>query len=100
VKYSLGLNPLVPGTVLPDGVVWANAKSDQNGSTNSIQIYTAAEVTFNTEAGKTYQLQSISSMGGGNWLDVGTPITGTGQAYSFLTPTRLNTQQYYRVVHN
>jgi hypothetical protein len=100
LKYSLGLNPLVAGVHLPDGVVWANAGTDQNGSTNSIQIYTAAEVTFNTEVGKTYQLQSISALGGGNWLNVGDPIPGTGQAYSFMTPTRLNTQQYFRVTHN
>ncbi len=99
VKFSLGLNPLVPGTTLPDGVLWANASTDQNGSTNSIQIYTAAEITFNTEIGKTYQLQSITALAPGNWLNVGDPVQGTGQSYSFVTPTRNNTQQYYRVVH-
>jgi hypothetical protein len=100
VKFSLGLNPLVAGTVLPDGVVWANAAADQSGNTNSIQIYTAAEITFNTEVGKTYQLQSITSLAGGNWLNVGDPVPGTGQSYSFMTPTRNNTQQYFRVIHN
>jgi hypothetical protein len=99
VKYSLGLNPLIPGVVLPDGVVWANAGPNQNSPTNSIQIYTAAEITFNTEVGKTYQLQSITSLGGGGWLNVGDPVPGTGDAYSFMTPTRNNSQQYYRVVH-
>lgn len=97
VKYSLGLNPNVPGVQLPNGVVWANAKTDQNGSTNTIQIYTAAEVTFNTVVGKNYQLQAISSLGGG-WVNVGNPVAGTGEAYSFLTPTRNATQQYFRVV--
>jgi hypothetical protein len=99
LKYSLGLNPLIAGTVLPDGVVWANANSDQNGSTNSIQIYTAAEITFNTQVGTTYQLQSVSALAPGNWLNVGAPVAGTGQSYSFVTPTRNNQQQYFRVVH-
>jgi len=98
VKYALGLNPLIPGTSLPDGVVWANAGTVANGSTNTIQVYTAAEIAFNTEVGKTYQLQSISSLGGG-WLNVGAPVAGTGQSYSFVTPTRQNTQQYFRVSH-
>jgi hypothetical protein len=96
LKYALGLNPTVPGMVLPDGVIWANGKPGVGGNDN-IQIYTAAEVVFNTVAGKTYQLQSISSLGGG-WQNVGAPVPGTGNSYSFVTPTRNNTQQFYRVV--
>lgn len=98
LKYALGLNPTVAGVSLPDGVVWANAATDQNGSTNSIQIYTAAEITFNTQVGVMYQLQSISSLSA-SWQNVGDPVQGTGESYSFLTPTRLDKQQYYRVVH-
>lgn len=98
LKYSLGLNPLVAGVTLPDGVIWANMVQDPNGNTNSIQIYTAAEVTFNTEIGKSYQLQSISTLGGG-WQNIGSPIQGTGQAYSFMTSTRTDKQQFYRVMH-
>jgi hypothetical protein len=54
-------------------------------------------VVFNTELGKTYQLQAISTLGGG-WLDVGAPVAGTGSSYSFVTPTRNNAQQFFRVV--
>lgn len=99
VKYGLGVNPTIPGVVLPDGVVWANSASDNNGSTNTIRIYTAAEVAFNTEVGKTYQIQSISPLGG-IWQNVGNPIPGTGASISYVTPTRNNLQQYFRVVHN
>jgi hypothetical protein len=96
LKYALGLNPTVPGMVLPDGVVWVNA-GPTAGGTNTIQIYTAAEVAFNTEASKTYQLQAISTLGGG-WQNVGTPVAGTGSSYSFVTSTRNNAQQFFRVV--
>lgn len=97
LKFGLGLNPLVPGIVVPDGVVWANA-SASGGSTDTIRIYTAAEVVFDTEVGKSYQIESVSTLGGG-WQKVGEPIPGTGSAISYVTPTRSNAQQYYRVSH-
>ncbi len=98
LKYALGLNPTVAGITLPGGVVWANGSSLVSaGNTNAIAIYTAAEVAFTTEVGKTYQLQAISSLGAG-WQNVGAPIVGTGSSMSFLTPTRNDSQQFFRVV--
>jgi Doubled CXXCH motif (Paired_CXXCH_1) len=96
LKYGLGLNPTIPGLSVPDGVVWANGTAI-GGATNAIHIYTAAEVAFDTQAGRTYQIQAISNLGGG-WQNIGAPITGTGQAISYVTPTRSKAQQYYRVV--
>jgi hypothetical protein len=97
LKYALGLNPMVAGLVVPDGVVWANASSI-GGGTNTIHIYTAAEIVFDTEVGTTYQIQSVSSLSGG-WQNIGGPIAGTGQSISYVTPTRSNAQQFYRVAH-
>jgi len=97
LKYALGLNPTIPGVVVPDGVVWANGTS-LGGSTDTIHIYTAAEISFDTEVGKTYQIQAVSSLGGG-WQNIGAPIPGTGQSISYVTPTRSNAQQFYQVVH-
>jgi hypothetical protein len=98
LKYALGLDPLVPGIAAPDGVVWANGNSVSNpGGTNTIQIYTAADVVFDTEVGQTYQLQDISNLGGG-WQNIGAPLQGTGTQMSYLTPTRGNLQQFFRVV--
>lgn len=101
LKYSLGLDPTVPGVVMPDGVVWVNGKTTSGGiidpsNTNSIVIYTAAEVVFNTEVGKNYQIQSTSSFSGG-WQNIGQPIAGTGAPVSYVTPTRDKVQQFYRV---
>jgi hypothetical protein len=97
LKYSLGLNPFVAGIVLPDGVIWANTGSI-GGETNTVHIYTAAEIAFDTQVGTTYQIQSISNLGGG-WSNVGTNIAGTGSSISYVTPTRSGAQQFYRVVH-
>ncbi len=99
LKYALGLNPLVAGLVVPNGVVYDNSGVLGGGSTNTVQIYTAAEVTFDTALGSTYQIQGVSSLSGG-WQNVGEPIQGTGASVSYLTPTRGNVQQYYRVVHS
>ena len=99
LKYSLGIDPTVPGIVLPTGVVWADGNSlvNSGGETNNvIHIYTAAEVSFDTQVGKTYQIQAISSLSGG-WQNIGQPIAGTGKAVSYVTPTRQNVQQFYRV---
>ena len=97
-KLALGLDPTVKGTNFPGGVVWANGSKLYNSTNNSaIAIYTAAEVAFNTEVGKTYQIQAISQISG-TWQNLGTPIPGTGNTISYVTPTRTKVQQYYRVV--
>ena len=103
LKYALGLDPTVAGTSMPGGVVWANGKDLVNpvvnpGDTNTIAIYTAAEIAFNTEVGKSYQIQTISSLSDG-WVNVGTLIQGTGSPVSYVTPTRPSAQQFYRVFH-
>ncbi|HLH53321.1 MAG TPA: hypothetical protein VKY92_06865, partial [Verrucomicrobiae bacterium] len=89
---------------MPGGVVLANGKNLVNpvvspGSTNTIAIYTAAEVAFNTEVGKTYQIQAISSLSE-TWSNVGSPIAGTGNPMSYVTPTRGNAQQFFRVIQS
>jgi hypothetical protein len=104
LKYNLGLDPTVAGQSLPNGVVFANGKNLQNpvvdpGQTNSIAIFTAAEIAFNTELGKTYQVQSISAIGQ-EWTNVGSQIPGTGNPISYVTPTRGTVQNFFRVVHS
>lgn len=96
LKYTLGLNPTIAGIVVPDGVVWANGHSI-GGDTNTVHIYTAAEISFDTEVGKTYQIQGVSTIAGG-WQNIGAPIPGTGTAVSYVTPTRPKAQQFYRVM--
>jgi len=97
LKFALGLDPTVAGTAVTNGVVWANITA-LGGATNTVHIYTAAEVAFDTVVGTTYQIQSISSLSNG-WQNLGNPIPGTGNSISLLTSTRNNAQQFYRVVH-
>jgi hypothetical protein len=101
LKYTLGLDPTKPGIAVPGGVVWASGSGLVNppdpGGTNTVKIFTAAEVAFNTVVGKTYQIQAVSSLGGG-WQNVGNPIPGTGAVISYVTPTRQNVQQFFRIV--
>ncbi len=104
MKYALGLDPLIPGIVLPNGVVWVSGKNLVNppvspGETNTVEIYTAAEVAFNTQLGVSYQIQSISSLSAG-WQNIGNPIQGTGTPISYVTPTRNGVQMFFRVMHS
>jgi hypothetical protein len=96
LKYSLGLDPNVPGITLPDGVIWANTSSI-GGTNNTVHIYTAAEIAFDTQLGKNYQIQAVQTLVGG-WQNIGTPVAGTGKAISYVTPTRSNAQQFFRVM--
>jgi hypothetical protein len=97
LKYSLGIDPTVRGVALTNGVVWASVTA-LGGGTNTVHIYTAAEVSFDTEAGKTYQIQGASSPTSG-WQNIGSAIQGTGASISYLTPTRPDVKQFFRVVH-
>jgi hypothetical protein len=100
MMYALGLNPTQSGITVPGGVVWEDGSQLVNSATNgNIHIYTAAEVSFNTAAGSTYQIQAISSLSG-DWSNVGNLITGTGAPVSYLTSTRNNPQMFFRVLTN
>jgi hypothetical protein len=97
MMYALGLSPF-SGSTAVNGVVYVNNGNIVNGATNTIAIYTAAEIAFDTQPGTTYTIQGISALTG-NWSNISTNIPGTGNTVSYLTPTRNNTQMYYRVVH-
>jgi len=97
MMYALGLDPHSGSTVV-NGVIYFNDNNIVNGATNTIAIYTAAEVVFNTQVGTTYQIQGISALTG-SWQNISTNIPGTGGSISYLTPTRDNVQMFFRVVH-
>jgi hypothetical protein len=92
------LSPNAGFTIANSGVVLFNGNDVLNGDTNNIAIYTAAEVAFDTQVGETYQIQGITALTG-SWQTISTNIVGTGNTVSYLTPTRNNTQMFFRVVH-
>lgn len=98
MMYALGLAPNAGFTVGNSGVIYFNGNNIVNGATNTIAIYTAAEVAFDTQVGTTYTIQGINALTG-SWQNVSTNIPGTGGSVSYLTPTRQNTQMFFRVVH-
>ncbi len=97
MMYALGLDPHSGSTAI-NGVIYVNGDNIVNGDTNTVAIYTAAEVAFNTQVGTTYQIQGISAITG-TWQNISPIIPGTGGTISYLTPTRNNVQMFYRVAH-
>ena len=99
LMYALGLNPFTTTAVSPkgSGTIYFNGNNVINGATNSLAIYTAAEVVFNTVVGESYQIQGITELTGG-WQNISTNIPGTGTSVSYVTPTRGNAQWFFRVV--
>ena len=61
-------------------------------------IYSAAEMLFFTEPGKTYKLQSVSDLGLQPWIDESDPIVGTGQMLQHFISTRGIEKKFYRVI--
>jgi hypothetical protein len=98
MMYALGLDPHSTPIVVGSGVVFFNGNNIVNGATNTIAIYTAAEIIFNTQVGTSYQIQGISALTG-SWQNISTNIPGTGGSISYVTPTRNNAQMFFRVVH-
>jgi Doubled CXXCH motif (Paired_CXXCH_1) len=98
MMYALGLDPHSTPVVAGSGVVFFNGNEIVNGATNTIAIYTAAEVAFDTQVGTSYQIQGISALTG-SWQNISTNIPGTGGSISYVTPTRNNAQMFFRVVH-
>jgi hypothetical protein len=97
VKFSMGVDPTVAGVVMPDGVVWTGKIAAGGTTSDGLRIYTAAEVAFDTEVGKTYQIQAASSVTVA-WENVGAPIPGTGKEVRYVTPTRDGLSRFFRVV--
>jgi hypothetical protein len=98
MMYALGLAPNAAFTVAGSGVIYFNGNNIVNGATNTIAIYKAAEIAFDTQVGVSYQIQGISNLTGA-WQNISTNIPGTGGTISYLTPTRNNAQMFFRVVH-
>ena len=97
MMYALGLAPTA-GFTVTNGVIYFDGDNIVNGATNTIAIYTAAEIAFNTQVGTTYTIQGITALTG-SWQNISTNIPGTGGSISYLTPTRDNVQMFYRVAH-
>ncbi len=99
MMYALGLNPRSNPIMTGSGVIYFDGNNIVNGATNTIAIYRAAEIVFNTQPGVTYQIQGISDLSDG-WQNISTNIPGTGGSISYLVPTRYNAQMFFRVVHS
>jgi hypothetical protein len=95
---ALNQNPTSAYTVAGSGVISVNNGNVVNGAPNTIAIYTAAEIVFDTVPGTSYQIQGISSLTG-TWANISTNLLGTGNSISYLTPTRGTNQMFYRVAH-
>ena len=78
-------------------MLYLNGNNIVDGATNTIAIYTAAQISFNTTVGETYALQGITALTG-SWQTI-TNIAGTGGTVSYLTPTRGTQQMFFRVMH-
>ena len=56
------------------------------------------KVTLSTVAGRIYQLQRSDILTAGSWINIGSPVTGTGAALDLVDPAATGvTRRFYRV---
>ena len=55
-------------------------------------------LTWSTEAGRTYQLQYSSDLISSNWINLSSPITATGATLSTTDSITNGPQRFYRLV--
>ncbi len=56
------------------------------------------EITWNSEAGKTYRIDYATTLQGGSWMPLATSIAGTGGRLSFKDSVIEGAARFYRVV--
>ena len=100
LKYALGINPSVHQHRSAHGCRLGQRLLEHHpGKHQQSHLYIhRRRGGFRHPAGTTYQIQAISSLGGG-WSNVGGAIVGDGNTMSYLTPTRNDSMQFYRVVN-
>ena len=58
----------------------------------------SVELTFNSQPGHTYQVQSRIDVASGTWSNEGTAVTGTGAPLKFTQPLSATGSKFFRVV--
>ena len=65
---------------------------------SQVVVEDTTAVTFNTDQGGTYRLESSENLLTNNWIDAGFQITGDGTNRMAFDPTGFSTTQVYRVI--
>jgi len=55
-------------------------------------------IVFETEINQSYRVQYKDSLPGGDWTNLGDPVTATGASASVVDTLSATTQRYYRVL--
>jgi len=64
----------------------------------AVRLYPAVEIGWNTEAGKTYQVQSSTTLLTNDWTNIGAPVAGDGAIRYTFDSVRGQPDKFYRVV--
>lgn len=63
-----------------------------------VEVYPALELAFPTEIGARYQLQFVTDLVGGSWVNLGNPVIGLADSTSFFDSTRQAQKRFYRIL--
>ena len=63
-----------------------------------VSIFTAVEIGWNSETGKTYQVQYATAVDTNLWFALGAPVAGNGSTNYVFDSTRVQPKRFYRVL--
>jgi hypothetical protein len=86
------------GSDVDDHAAWQDVTLQGYMSGTEAEIYTAVELTWETEAGKSYQVLYRTNLESQTWLPLGDPVPGTGNPVSVFDSTRTNATKFYKIV--
>lgn len=80
-----------------EGTSWFDDIQVEDAGSTTAMIATATEIGWTSIPGKTYQVQWTLDVDSANWVDLGTPVLGTGGTNSVFDSTRGVNKRFYRV---
>jgi hypothetical protein len=63
-----------------------------------VSILIAVEIGWNSQTGKTYQVQYATAVNTNVWFDLGAPVPGNGSTNYVFDSTRVQPKRFYRVL--
>ena len=99
IGNRVGFQISVPYTGLSRNIAFDNLRIDYYLPNVVLpSIYHAAELCWDTQTNKTYQLQWAPTLDDTNWNNMGPSLQGTGSNHCVLDSTRYQQKRFYRVL--
>jgi len=86
ISFDDTMKPLLTSFALGIGLMTASSPRGIAQTAPALRVYTAIEIEYPTEIGKSYQLEGAANLT--NWTDIGNPVLGHGRVVDRIFSTK------------